>query len=300
MRKAKQAIRYTTADKVFLSLNYTVLTVFLLILAYPLLFVISAAFSGGNATMTLNLWPKTPTLAGFRAVFEYKAIWTGYLNSLIYMATGTLLSLTITVLCAYPLSRSNFRFGGVIMGMCVFTMYFSGGMIPGYLNIRNLGVLDTIWALIVPGSLSVYNMIVVRTYFKTSIPGELLEAAQLDGCGDGRYLVQIVLPLSVPVLAVITLYCAVNQWNSYFGPMIYLSTRSKFPLSMILRDILIANTIDLTSLSGMDPTEMADLQAMQNLMKYAVIIVASIPVMVLYPFVQRYFVKGVMLGAIKG
>ena len=143
-------------------------------------------------------------------------------------------------------------------------------------------------------------MIVMRTYFKASIPGELLEAAQLDGCGDGRYLAQIVLPLSVPVLAVITLYCAVGQWNAYFSPMIYLNTRSKYPLSIILRDILIANTVDLSAAGGADLSELADLQAMQNLMKYAVIIVSSLPVLLLYPFVQRYFVKGVMLGAVKG
>ena len=300
MRGVKRAIRHSTGDRLFLCMDYVLLTAFLLTLAYPLLFVVSAAFSGGSATMNLNLWPASPTLAGFRAVFGYRAIWTGYLNSLLYMTLGTAVSLAVTVLCAYPLSRRNFRFGGVMMGLCVFTMYFSGGMIPAYLNIRNLGMLDTVWAIILPGALSVYNMIVMRTYFKTSIPGELLEAAQLDGCGDGRYLAQIVLPLSVPVLAVITLYCAVGQWNAYFSPMIYLNTRSKYPLSIILRDILIANTVDLSAAGGADLSELADLQAMQNLMKYAVIIVSSLPVLLLYPFVQRYFVKGVMLGAVKG
>ncbi len=297
--KRKNHIRGVFADTVFLALDWILLLLFLVMLLYPLLFVVSASFSGGAVTMSLSLIPKVFSLAGYRAVFNYAAIWTGYLNSLIYMVLGTVISLVVTVCCAYPLSRPDFKFGGVMMLLCVITMYFSGGLIPGYLNIRNLHMLDTVWAIVIPGSLSVYNMIVVRTFFKTSIPGELREAAQLDGCGDLRYLTQILLPLSVPVLAVIALYCAVGQWNSYFGPMIYLQSRTKYPLALILRDILVINNVD-PSQSGLDAEQMISLQKRKETMKYAVIMVSSVPMLILYPFIQRYFVKGVMIGAVKG
>ncbi len=293
-----KAIRYTTSDKIFLTITYTVLACFLIIIAYPLLFVISASFSAGATTMTLSLIPKRFSLAGYQAVFQYADIWSGYGNSLIYMVLGTVISLALTVLMAYPLSRPDFKAGGFIMVLCMITMYFSGGLIPTYLVVRQLKLVNTRWAVILPGAMSVYNMIVTRTYFKTSIPGELFESGQLDGCGNIRYLISIVLPLSGPILAVIGLFYAVGYWNAYFDAMIYLSgKRELYPLSLILREILVLNNANIDML---DIDTLMAMEERRNVMKYAVIVVSSLPVMILYPFVQRYFVKGVMIGAVKG
>lgn len=300
MKKQKKgkAIRYTTGDRFFLAIDYVLLVCFLIIIAYPLLFVISASFSAGATTMTLSLIPKRFSTAGYEAVLQYKDIWSGYGNSLVYMIAGTALSLALTVLMAYPLSRPDFKAGGFIMVLCMITMYFSGGLIPTYLVVRNLGLLGTRWAVLLPGAMSVYNMIVTRTYFKTSIPGELFEAGQLDGCGNIRYLFSVVLPLSGPILAVVGLFYAVGYWNAYFDAMIYLSgKRGLFPLSLILREILILND---ASIDQMDINTLLALEERRNVMKYAVIVVSSLPVMLIYPFVQRYFVKGVMIGAVKG
>lgn len=300
MKKQKKgkAIRYTTGDRIFLAIDYVLLAFFLIIIAYPLLFVISASFSAGATTMTLSLIPKRFSTAGYEAVLQYKDIWSGYGNSLVYMIAGTALSLALTVLMAYPLSRPDFKAGGFIMVLCMITMYFSGGLIPTYLVVRNLGLLGTRWAVLLPGAMSVYNMIVTRTYFKTTIPGELFEAGQLDGCGNIRYLFSVVLPLSGPILAVVGLFYAVGYWNAYFDAMIYLSgKRGLFPLSLILREILILND---ASIDQMDINTLLALEERRNVMKYAVIVVSSLPVMLIYPFVQRYFVKGVMIGAVKG
>ena len=215
------------------------------------------------------------------------------------MALGTAIALVVTICCAYPLSRPDFKVGKLLMGLCLFTMYFSGGIIPTFLWIRDLHMLDTIWAIVLPTSLSVYNMIVMRTYFATSIPGDLREAAQLDGCGDFRFLYSIVLPLSGPILAVIALYYAVALWNGYFNAMLYLRTKTKLPLTMFLRDILVLN--QMTGLdAGLDMEQMARAEERAQIMKYSLIIVGSLPMMLIYPFVQKYFVKGVMIGAVKG
>lgn len=185
------------------------------------------------------------------------------------------------------------------MALCIFTMYFSGGMIPEYLNMRNLGLMNSPLAVILPGAMNVYNMIVMRTYFKNSIPDDLREAATIDGCDEFRYLLKVVLPLSVPILAVTALFVAVNEWNSYFGPMLYLTDRNKYPLALILREILVQNTIDMTS-GAINPEALAIANQRRETMKFAVIIVSSLPMLIIYPFVQKYFVKGMMIGAVKG
>ena len=292
------AIRHTAGDYVFLAADWLILILFFLILAYPLLYVIASSFSAMQIT-TLSLIPKKISLEGYRAVIEYKYIWIGYANSLLYMTLGTAIALVVTICCAYPLSRPDFKAGKLLMGLCLFTMYFSGGIIPTFLWIRDLGMLDTLWAIVLPTSLSVYNMIVMRTYFATSIPGDLREAAQLDGCGDFRFLYSIVLPLSGPILAVIALYYAVALWNGYFNAMLYLRTKTKLPLTMFLRDILVLN--QMTGLdAGLDMEQMARAEERAQIMKYSLIIVGSLPMMLIYPFVQKYFVKGVMIGAVKG
>ena len=297
-RIRKTAIRHTAGDYAFLAFDWLILILFFLILAYPLLYVIASSFSAMQIT-TLSLIPKKFSLEGYRAVIEYKYIWIGYANSLLYMTLGTAIALVVTICCAYPLSRPDFKAGKLLMGLCLFTMYFSGGIIPTFLWIRDLHMLDTIWAIVLPTSLSVYNMIVMRTYFATSIPGDLREAAQLDGCGDFLFLYSIVLPLSGPILAVIALYYAVALWNGYFNAMLYLRTKTKLPLTMFLRDILVLN--QMTGLdAGLDMEQMARAEERAQIMKYSLIIVGSLPMMLIYPFVQKYFVKGVMIGAVKG
>ena len=297
-RIRKSAIRHTAGDYAFLAVDWLILILFFLILAYPLLYVIASSFSAMQIT-TLSLIPKRFSLEGYRAVIEYKYIWIGYANSLLYMTLGTAIALVVTICCAYPLSRPDFKAGKLLMGLCLFTMYFSGGIIPTFLWIRDLGMLDTLWAIVLPTSLSVYNMIVMRTYFATSIPGDLREAAQLDGCGDFRFLYSIVLPLSGPILAVIALYYAVALWNGYFNAMLYLRTKTRLPLTMFLRDILVLN--QMTGLdAGLDMEQMARAEERAQIMKYSLIIVGSLPMMLIYPFVQKYFVKGVMIGAVKG
>lgn len=295
----KNRIRPCLQDRIVLRLDEILMAIFALIIAYPLLFVIFSSFEGQVSTLSLNILPKKWSLEGYKAVFEYRWIWIGYRNSLIYTVLGTVIGLAFCVLAAYPLAQSHLDGRGFFMGLFLFTMYFSGGLIPTYLTMRNYHMLDTIWALLLPGAANVYNMIIMRTYFSTQIPRELKEASELDGCGEIRYLLQIVLPLSLPILMVVGLYFAVGIWNSYFDAMIYMSTRSKMPLSIFLRDILILNNnSDMAAM--MDPDAIASFQERQNVMKYALIMVSSVPMFLLYPFVQRYFIKGVMIGSVKG
>ena len=290
--------RMSNSDKAFIIIDYIVLCLLFVVVAYPLLYVIAASFSAGPGSMTTYLIPKKLSLAGYQAVFQYKDIWTGYLNSIINMVVGTVLSLAVTMMCAYPLSRPDFKGRNVIMIMCMITMYFSGGMIPTYLTVKDLGLLNTRWALILPGAMGVYNMIVMRTYIMSSIPSDIRESAQIDGCGNVRYLLSMVVPLSKPILAVTGLFCAVGIWNAYFDAMMYVSAkRELYPLALILREILV---LDSANMDQLDINTLMALEERRNVMKYAVIVVSSVPVMVIYPFVQKFFVKGMMLGSVKG
>lgn len=300
--KRARSIRYTKTDIVTIALFTLVMTAFLVIVLYPLLYVISCSFSGGAMLGGgLSLIPKNVTLEGYKAVFEYKYIWTGYRNSLVYTVLGTAIAMVVTILCAYPLSRRDFKNGRIVMGMAIFTMYFTGGLIPTYLWMRDLRMLDTMWVLVLPGALSVYNMIVMRTFFSTQIPDELLEASQIDGCGEWRFLLQIVLPLSEPILAVIGMYYAVALWNGYFNAMVYIQTSSKLPLANVLREVLVMNmSTNLQANVAINSEVEALLEKRAEVMRYSLIIVSSVPVMLLYPFVQKHFVKGVMIGAVKG
>jgi len=299
MKRSKNAIRLSTGDKVFYGVVYLLAAITLVVFVYPLLWVMVSSVSGGVMMSGLSLIPKQVTWEGYKAVFEHDMVLSGYKNSVIYMVLGSGIAMIVTILCAYPLSRSDFKRKKYFMAICMFTMYFDGGLIPTYLTIRSLGMLDTIWALILPVALSVYNMIVMRTYFSTQIPDEMREAAQIDGCGDWRFLLQIVLPLSGPILAVIFLYYAVALWNSYFNAMIYIKTRAKLPLANILRELLILSlTPELER--GLNSETLALMEKRAEVMKYSLIVVASLPVMCIYPFVQKHFVKGVMIGAVKG
>ena len=296
----KNRIRQRWNDTLFDVVATIILTFAFLIVAYPLIYVVSASLSSTDAVTAGRVWflPVEPTIIAYQAVFKYDSIMTGYLNSFIYMALGTLINLVLTTLCAFCLSRKDFYGRGIIGGMVLFTMLFNAGLVPNYLLIKSLKLYDTRWAVILPGAMSAWHVILMRTYFTTTIPEELYEAAGIDGCSVWRQLTNILLPLSGPIMAVIGLYCAVGIWNSYFDAFLYLSDKKLFPLQVVLRNILILNQMDMTVTA--DLRDMATRRGMSYLLKYAVIVVSSLPLLLIYPFVQKYFVKGIMIGSVKG
>ncbi|OZB97644.1 carbohydrate ABC transporter permease [Paenibacillus sp. XY044] len=287
-------------DRIFNVINYFVLIVVTLVVLYPLVFVLSASFSDPQTVLRgeMLLWPKGINLNSYEKIFQNKDIISGFTNTLIYTTLGTAINLVMTILAAYPLSRRDFVGRNAIMALLVFTMFFSGGLIPTYLLIKNLGMLNTLWVMIIPNAVSIWNIIIMRTFFQQSIPHELQEAATIDGCSNIQILTRIMLPLSMPIIAVTILFYAVGHWNAFFNALLYLTDKDKFPLQLVLREILIqGQTNDMVKMS----TESAIKQQREvEGIKYAVLVVANIPVLVLYPFLQRYFVKGVMIGAIKG
>ncbi len=274
-----------------------------LIAVYPLYFVVIASFSEPHLVSTgeVFLIPKEITLEGYQKVLRDEEIWTGYRNTIFYTVFGTALNLAITLPAAYALSRKQLAGRKLFMLLILFTMFFSGGMIPTYILVKGLHLTDTVWALILPCAASAYNIVVARTYFENSIPGELEEAARIDGCSDFKAFFRIILPLSAPIVAVMTLFYGISHWNSYFDGMIYLSDRNLFPLQVILREILsVAQTSASQTMSAEDAVTMAEQARIADLVKYVIMIVATAPVMFIYPFVQKYFVKGIMIGSIKG
>lgn len=290
-----------TQDKVVYFINYVLLVLLLVIVLYPIIYIISCSFSSGSALMAgrVRLLPVEFTFDSYKAVFKYQSIWSGYKNSVIYTIVGTLISIVFTLFAAYPLSRDDFRGQKLFTGLFLFTMMFSGGLIPTYLLVRNLKLIDTMWAIVLPGAVSAYNMIVARTFFKQTIPKELMEAAEMDGCSDFKFFSRIVIPLSTPIVAVLCLWVAVSLWNSYFNPMIYINSEDKYPLQLVLRRILLMSQVNLNS-SSVDPQVIAKNQYLSEMLKYGTIIISTLPLMVIYPFVQKYFVKGVMIGSVKG
>ena len=298
--KIKKFGKAPLGDKIFILLIYILLTAIMLVVFLPLVYIVSASFSDPQAVISNEVWflPVRPTLRGYEAVFKNRNILTGFANSFFYMIVGTLVNIVMTVMCAYPLSRKEFTARNKVAMIFVFTMYFSGGLIPTYMLVNSLGLVNTRLAMIIPSAMSTYNMIICRTYFVNSIPDELYEAGQLDGCTPFKYLIKVVVPLSKPILAVLVLYYGVAKWNSYFDAMIYLKNQTLVPLQIVLRDILILNQVDYTMIS--DASAIAAQRGLTDLLKYSTIVVASLPVLCIYPFVQKYFVKGVMIGAVKG
>jgi ABC-type glycerol-3-phosphate transport system permease component len=275
----------------------TSITALILVLVmYPLIYVLSSSFSNGEAVMAgrVYLWPVDLSLDGYKMVFNDDSVSTGFKNSLVYMAVGTCINMTMTTLLAFPLSRRRLPGRNLVMFMIAFTMFFSGGLIPTFLIVEKLGMVDTLWAMVVPNAVSTFNLIIMRTYFQNSLPEELFESAALDGCGNFRFLLRIALPLSTPILAVLVLYYAVAHWNSYFNALIYLRSSSNISLQLALRNILLANQLS----GGGD--SFGEMVKIGITVKYAVIVVSSLPVVILYPFIQKYFIKGIMVGAIKG
>ncbi|KRE34242.1 carbohydrate ABC transporter permease [Paenibacillus sp. Soil724D2] len=293
-------IRESQGDRLFLLGIYMLLTVVLIVVLFPLIFIISSSFSSPQAVVSGKVWlfPVEFTLEGYKAVFRNPQIVSGYMNSLIYAVAGTAVNVALTVMLAYPLARKTFYGRNFIMVLLVITMMFDGGLIPFYLVVKNLHLLDSRWAMILPGAMAVFQVIVARTFFQTTIPDEIAEAAELDGCSDIRFITSIVLPLSKPILAVLMLMYAVGHWNAYFDALIFLKSPNLFPLQIVLRNILILNTIDATMVSKVD--QMLAQQGLKDLLKYSLIVVASAPVLIIYPFVQKHFVKGVMIGSLKG
>lgn len=302
LHKNKQ--KQSTPDKLFDVTLFILLTIVLIVVAYPLYFVIIASVSNPSAVASghVTLFPVGINFSGYTEVFKNEKVITGFINAIFYTFVGTCINLMVTIPTAYAMSRREFAGKKIIMYFYMITMFVSGGMIPTYLVVKNMGMLDTMWALIIPGALSVYNMIVARTFFESSLPEELWEAARVDGCGHFKFFFKVALPLSKAIIAIMVLYYGIGHWNNYFSALIYMKTEAKYPLQLVLRSILIQNEAALAQQVTSQAAQAA-LQAQRELvelMKYALIIVSSIPVMILYPFVQKHFVKGVMIGSVKG
>ncbi|GIN72536.1 sugar ABC transporter permease [Bacillus sp. J14TS2] len=292
----------TKGDKIFDLFNTIFFMIVLFITIYPLYFMVIASFSSPDAVNNgeIWLWPKDITFKGYEMIFDHDKIWTGYKNSIIYTVLGTAINVVLTITGGYALSRKDLAGRNMFMFFIVFTMFFSGGMIPSYLLVKDLGMVNTIWAMVIPNAISAYNLIIVRTFFQGTIPDELLEAGKIDGCTNLNFFLKIVVPLSTPIIAVMVLFHAVGHWNTYFNALIYLRDSALHPLQLVLREVLVlsqANEVtDSGALAGME----SEMQNISELIKYGVVIIASLPMLVLYPFVQKHFVKGVMIGSIKG
>ncbi|WP_168120114.1 carbohydrate ABC transporter permease [Paenibacillus sp. HB172176] len=297
-------MRETASDRAFAFFNHVFIGLLLIVILYPLIYIISASISDPVMVNSGKMWllPKKMTMEGYMRVFENREIWSGYLNTVMYTVLGTLLNLLITLPCAYALSRRGVAGRNAVMALLVFTMFFSGGLIPTFLLVKSLGLLDSIWAMLLPNAAAVWNIIVTRTYFQISIPNEMLEAGEIDGGSPFRLFLSIVLPVSKPIIAVMALFYGVGHWNQYFNAMLYLSNRDLFPLQLILREILILEEMSVSMLmngSG-DLEAMAEQARVADIVKYAVMIVSMLPLLVAYPFLQRYFVKGFLIGSLKG
>ncbi|MCA0753761.1 carbohydrate ABC transporter permease [Paenibacillus sp. N4] len=294
----KRKIQESAGDKILIFAIYVILSLVLVAVLYPLIYIVSSSISSPAAVVSgkVWLWPVDISFRGFQTIFKTPLIMTGYGNSLIYMAAGTVISVTLTVMLAYPLSRKTF-FGrqGILM-LVMFTMLFSGGLIPTYLVVKELGMIDSRLALLIPNAIWVWQVIIARSFFQSTIPGELVEASEIDGCSDWRFLRSVVIPLSKPILAVLVLMYAVGQWNSYFDALIYLKSDNLYPLQLVLRSIIIQNN----SGGAMDISVQVQRAQLAELLKYSLIVVATLPVLIIYPFVQRYFVQGMLVGSVKG
>ncbi|MBI1281555.1 MAG: ABC transporter permease subunit [Anaerolineaceae bacterium] len=298
--KSLSAIQDSRGDRIFSFINYVFLTVVLIIVLYPLIYTLSASFSAPSAVITgkVTLFPVDPTTLGYQKIFEYPTLIKGMLNSLFYTVVGSTVSVVLTFLAAYPLTRKDLPGRRFLTILFFFPMLFSGGLIPFYLVVRDVGMLNNRLSLIIPTALSVWNLIITISFLRSSIPDELYEAAQIDGCSDVGYLIKIVLPLAKSLIAVLFLVYAVAQWNQYFLSLVLQTDPELAPLQIVLRNILILNKVDLGMMA--DIKRLADQQALQEQLKFSSIVVASVPVLMLYPFVQRYFVQGLTIGAIKG
>lgn len=299
-----KAVKRCREDIIFDTVIFIVLTLILFIVAYPLYWVIISSFSDPTAVSAgkVLLRPMGFTLKGYVEVFKNSQVMRGFFNSIVITFVGVCVNLAVTLPTAYALSRDNFSGKKPITVFYMITMFFGGGMIPTYLVVKNMQLLNTIWALVLPGCLSVYNMIVARTFFKSNISEELYEAGEIDGCTQSRFFFQIALPLSKAIIAIMVLYYGVGHWNSYFSALLYISDQDKYPLQLVLRNILITNQTALsqTATTAAARAALQEQQQLIDVMKYSLIIISSVPVLIMYPLVQKHFVKGVMIGSVKG
>lgn len=286
----------TRSDQIFDIMTFLFIVIFLMVVLYPLYFIVVASFSNSNdvANGKTLLWFSRFTLEGYQTILEEEKVWVGYRNTIFYTVVGTALNLILTIPAAYALSRKDLKGKNLIMIFFTITMFFNGGLIPTYFTIRDLGLTNSIWVMIIPFSVNVYNLIITKTFFQTSIPEELLEAAKLDGCTNRAFFFKIVLPLSKAVISVILLYYAVAHWNDYFNALIYITDKNIHPLQLVLREMLLRNTQSMGQTGGQVTQNLAEL------IKYVLIVVSTLPMMILYPFIQKYFEKGVMIGSVKG
>ena len=296
---SRQRIRSGGADRVFSAIIYIFAALALLVILYPLYFIIIASFSDPSAVSTGQVWlrPAGFTLDGYTALLEHDKLWLGYRNTLVYTVLGTAFGLFVNIAAAYPLSRKDLVFRTPLMILFVIPMFFSGGLIPTFLTVKEFGLYNNFWVMIIPFAVSSYNVIVARTFFESNVPGDLWDAAQIDGCGNLRFFFVIVLPLSKAILSVLALWIAVGHWNSYFNSLIYLRDENLMPLQIVLRNILVTNQMQSAMGTG-EHVQIALRKA--ALVRYSSIIVSTIPIMCFYPFVQKYFNQGVMIGAVKG
>lgn len=293
-------IKRTRFDAVFDTVSTILLVGALLVVLYPLYFVLIASVSDATSISTgrVILLPQNVSWVGYQRILQDTRIWSGYCNSIIYTLGSTLIGVITTVMAGYSFSRSDLVGRKALMMIYVFTMYFSGGLIPTYLVVKQLGLISSPWIVILLGSVSVYNIIIARSFFSNSIPPELFEAASIDGCGNGRFFLSIVVPLSKAIIAVLALYYAVAQWNGYFNALVYLNKQEQYPLQLILREILISSQMVHADVTDLDAIQ--EMQRIAATVKYGVIVVASVPMLAIYPLVQKYFIKGVMIGSVKG
>ena len=299
---AGQHIKTSKGDKLYLGIVYTFLGVFTLCVLYPLIYVLSCSFSSPEALVQGRVFflPVEFGFQGYQAVFKNDQVWSGYLNTIIYTVAGPLVGVAVTITGADVLSRREFPARKGITALFMITMFFGGGTIPTYLWLKDLHMLNTMWAIILPGAFNVWMAIIGRTFIQSSIPEELFDATSLDGGDYIQYFMRVILPLSKPILAVISLNFALGHWNSYYSALLYLNDASKYPLQIVLRNILIQNTVDLTNMTSVDVNSMLQNQYLSELLKYSLIIVSSLPLLIVYPFIQKYFIKGVMVGSVKG
>ncbi len=300
MSKENTNIKDSKPDVIFNTVNYTILSILLLVILYPLYFIIISSFSDPNAVSLGNVWfyPVGFNLDGYIRIFEDENIWRGYFNTVCYTAAGTTINVAITMMIAYSLARKTFKLRGAIMIYLLITMYFNGGMIPTYLTVKSTGLENTWWVMVVVGAVNIFNVIIARTFIENNIPEELYEAANIDGCSHFNFFSRIVLPLSKASMAVLILYYGVEHWNDYMKALIYIRDNELYPLQIILRAILIENQMQDSVIT--DVESQLERSRIAELIKYGVVVVASAPMLILYPFLQKYFAKGVMVGSIKG
>lgn len=301
MKNTHTAIRETRSDKIYGVFSHIIILLVMVILVYPIWAVVVASFSDPTELYKspFHFWPETVTLDSYKLVFRDDSFLTGIWNSVKYTAVGTFINVILNICAAYPLSKRNFKGQSLLMKLLTFTMFFSGGMVPTYILINKMHLIDSFWVMILPSAIGTFNVILMRTYFQTNIPQELEEAASVDGCTNFKFLIHIALPLSIPIIVVVALYYGVGHWNDYFTAMMYLTKRQLYPLQLVLREILLENEAGKMLNVATDAAYAERMMSRMGL-KYAVIVISTIPILVIYPFVQKFFSKGVMVGAVKG